>query len=83
MFSYLYCVRQFSYISVIVNSEEQYSVSKLTKWAEIFFEGALSLLNFEKVYIPGLTQICCSLLPLSKSKIGIVGFEQVSNSMRL
>ena len=58
-------------------------MSKLTQWAEIFFEGALSLLNFEKVYIPGLTKIFCSLLPLSKSKIGIVGFEQVSNSMRL
>ena len=58
-------------------------MSKLTQWAEIFFEGVLSLMNFKKFYIPGLTRVCCFLLQLYESKIGIVGFEQVSNSMRL
>ena len=59
-------------------------MSKLTQWAEIFFEGVLSLLNFKKFIFQGSHGfVVFSYIPLYESKIGIVGFEQVSNSMRL
>ena len=58
-------------------------MSKLTQWAEIFFEGVLSLLNLKKVYQGSHGFVVFSYIPLYESKIGIVGFEQVSNSMRL
>ena len=60
-------------------------MSKLIQWSEIFFEGVLSLLNLKKKFIFQGSHgfVVFSYIPLYESKIGIVGFEQVSNSMRL